>query len=129
MNLNMANEFYRNVFLARLHGQAGRYSDTKHIIKKSIKTGIEPNAEEQKLLSIAYSKLQHTLRDSWRVISAVEHDEKAKEEGRYIEEIEESRTDIEAELENLCNEVISLIEDTISPNATTDETRLFCLKM
>ncbi|KAJ3496249.1 hypothetical protein NLG97_g2796 [Lecanicillium saksenae] len=122
-------EHEKTVFLARLNGQAGRYAETKKLMKKIIETGIEPSSEEQKLLSIAYSKLQHALRDSWRVMFAVEQEEKAKEGSDLIKLIEEARTGVETELESLCNEAISLVEDKIMPSATTAETRLFGLKM
>ncbi|KAJ6780209.1 hypothetical protein PWT90_01936 [Aphanocladium album] len=119
----------KNVFLARLNGQAGRYKVTKQILQKEIEAGIEPNPEEQKLLSIAYSKLQHALRDSWRVMLAVEQEEKAKEGSDLVSVIEEARKGVETELESLCDEVIHLVEEKITLSATSDETRLFCLKM
>lgn len=81
------------------------------------------------LLSIAYSKLQHALRDSWRTVSALEQEEKAKDDSEKVKLIEQFREGIESEIEDLCQEVIGLVEKKISPSATTDETVLFCLKM
>lgn len=81
------------------------------------------------LLSIAYSKLQHALRDSWRTMSALEQDEKAKDDSEKVKLIGQFREGIESEIEDLCHEVIGLVEKKISPSATTDETVLFCLKM
>ncbi|XWW92373.1 hypothetical protein V2A60_000296 [Cordyceps javanica] len=61
-------------------------------------------------------------------MSTVEQDEKEKG-GDRIRLVEEARKGVEAELEELCDEVIDLVDNKVSPNATTDETRLFCLKM
>ncbi|OAA73360.1 14-3-3 domain protein [Cordyceps fumosorosea ARSEF 2679] len=118
----------QNAFLALLNGQAGRYEATKRYIKTIIESGIEPSDEEQKLLSVAYSKLQHGLRASWRAMSAVEEDQRASN-GKHLGLIEEARRGVEAELEELCDEVIDLVDKHIYPSATTDETLLFCLKM
>lgn len=62
-------------------------------------------------------------------MSALEQEEKTKQDGGHAKLIEEARKDVELELENLCDEVLGLVEKKIAPNATTDETRLFCLKM
>lgn len=81
------------------------------------------------MFSIVYSKLQHAIRDSWRVVSALEQEERAKDDEGKLKLVIECREEIENDLENLCEEVLSLVRDKISPNSTTDETRIFCLKM
>ncbi len=62
-------------------------------------------------------------------MSALEQEEKAKADSDKVKLIEEFREGIELEIEDLCHEVIGLVEKKISPSAATDETRLFCLKM
>lgn len=90
---------------------------------------MELNAEEQKLMSFAYSKLEHALRASWRIVRTHEQDEDKKSDGGHAEMIAKCRAEIEQELEALCDEVIGLVKNNITLNATTDETRVFCLKM
>lgn len=80
-------------------------------------------------MSFAFSKLEHALRDSWHVVRTHEQDEEKKSDGGNAEIIAKYRADIEQELEALCDEVIGLVKNNITLNATTDETRIFCLKM
>ena len=86
--------------------------------------GGEPTAVEQRLLSISYSKLEHALRDAWHFASA-----KLNEPDADIALVEQYRDSVRKELEELCDEVLTLIDETILPHAKSGDVEVFCYKM
>merc|ERR1719224_178701 len=43
--------------------------------------------------------------------------------------IQSYRTKIEKELEDICNDILSIIEDSLIPNSTSEEAKVFYYKM
>lgn len=127
---------------ARLAEQAERYDDMADCMKKVTEEGSALDAEERNLLSVAYKNVVGTRRSSWRVISSIEA-KVAKNETKYPI-IQEYRSKIEAELKDLCHDVLHLItnfllkaadKDIISAenddasSCTAIESKVFYLKM
>lgn len=90
---------------AKLAEQAERYDDMAKAMKEVTKSGDELSTEERNLLSVAYKNIVGAKRSSWRVISSIEQKATEKEELA-----KEYRKKIEAELHDVCNEVLELLE-------------------
>uniref|UniRef100_F7DZV9 Tyrosine 3-monooxygenase/tryptophan 5-monooxygenase activation protein beta n=1 Tax=Equus caballus TaxID=9796 RepID=F7DZV9_HORSE len=91
---------------AKLAEQAERYDDMAAAMKAVTEQGHELSNEERNLLSVAYKNVVGARRSSWRVISSIEQkterNEKKQQMGR------EYREKIEAELQDICNDVLPL---------------------
>lgn len=103
---------------AKLAEQVERFDDMVAKMKV-VATGSDPlNEEERNLLSVAYKNVVGTRRSSWRVISSLE--QKAREKGeseKKLQLCEEYKRNIEKELNELCDEVISLLDNHLLKNS------------
>uniref|UniRef100_A0A8C6BUC8 14-3-3 domain-containing protein n=1 Tax=Monodon monoceros TaxID=40151 RepID=A0A8C6BUC8_MONMO len=94
-----------------------RYDDMAACMKSLTEQGAELSNEERNLLSVAYKNVVGARRSSWRVVSSIE------------QKTEEYREKIETELRDICNDVLSLLEKFLIPNASQAESKVFYLKM
>lgn len=102
-----------------------------------IQSGQELSNEERNLLSVAYKNSVGARRTAWRTISAIQQKEEYKvchtmliiQGSRFIEIIKGYRTKIEKELEDICNDVLKLLDDPLIPNSKNPEARVFFMKM
>lgn len=69
-----------------------------------------------------------TRRTAWRTISAIQNKEEYKG-SRFIDLIKGYRQKIEKELENICNDVLNLLDDPLIPNSKNPEAKVFFMKM
>jgi 14-3-3 protein epsilon len=80
------------------------------------------------LLSVAYKNSVSARRAAWRTISAIQNKEEYKG-SKYLELIKGYRSKIEKELETICQDVLSLLNDQLIPNARAADAKVFYLKM
>ena len=73
--------------------------------------------EERNLLSVAYKNSVGTRRVAWRTIIAIQDKEEYKG-SKYIELIRWYRQKFEHELDDICNDVIELLSNTLIVNST-----------
>lgn len=106
-----------SVYQAKLAEQAERYDEMVEAMKKVAKQGTELTVEERNLLSVAYKNVIGARRASWRIISSLEQ----KDEGKSPEEkqniTKEYRKQIESELNDICEDVLSVIDKHLVPSA------------
>ncbi|XP_041797512.1 14-3-3 protein zeta-like [Chelmon rostratus] len=112
---------------AKLAEQAERYDDMAAAMKAVTNDSNELTNEERNLLSVAYKNVVGARRSSWRVVSSIE--QKADGSERKQTMAKEYREKIEGELEEICREVLGLLEDILIPKASTAESKVFYLKM
>jgi hypothetical protein len=113
---------------AKLSEQAERYEDMVEAMKKVTSFNEDLSTEERNLLSVAYKNVVGSRRSAWRVISSLVH--KANENEKDLRESYSKK--IEGELSTLCNEVLTLLDDALIPNAKQSENHesvVFYLKM
>jgi len=79
-------------------------------------------------LSVAYKNSVSSRRAAWRTISAIQNKEEYKG-SKYLELIKSYRKKIEEELENICFDVLALLNDSLIPNARVVDAKVFYLKM
>lgn len=112
---------------AKLAEQAERYDDMAAAMKAVTEQGHELSNEERNLLSVAYKNVVGARRSSWRVISSIEQKTERNEKKQQMGK--EYREKIEAELQDICNDVLELLDKYLIPNATQPESKVFYLKM
>lgn len=104
---------------AKLAEQAERYDDMAAAMKAVTEQGHELSNEERNLLSVAYKNVVGARRSSWRVISSIEQKTERNEKKQQMGK--EYREKIEAELQDICNDVL-----VRAGAAAADRTLLAC---
>ncbi|KAF1949591.1 Bmh2-like protein [Byssothecium circinans] len=125
----MASERESKTFLARLCEQAERYDEMVTFMKEVAKIGGELTVDERNLLSVAYKNVVGTRRASWRIISSIEQKEESKGSDKHVGTIREYRKKIEEELEQVCQDVLNVLDDSLIPKAESGESKVFYHKM
>lgn len=93
----------------------------KEVVKASA-AGPDLGLDERNLLSVAYKNAVGARRASWRSLNV--------EENKSNPLLVRFRQQVEKELEGLCKDVLSLLENTLIRHAqATDESRVFYQKM
>jgi len=117
------------VYQAKLAEQAERYDEMVEAMKKVAQLGTELSVEERNLLSVAYKNVIGARRASWRIVSSLEQ----KDDGKNSEEKKnitvEYRKQIEKELDDICHDVLKVIDEHLVPSAQTGESKVFYYKM
>lgn len=117
------------VFLARQAETAERYEDMclfmRTLVNTLSSTKADLSVEERNLLSVAYKNVVGARRATWRTLNV--------DEFKDNEAIKTYKRMIEIELENVCLEVINLLQNTLIPaqqgGTPNFEAEVFYLKM
>lgn len=122
-----------NVYEAKLAEQAERYDDMITSMKKVASMGSDLSVEERNLLSVAYKNVIGARRASWRVLSSIEQKEgeRASVEGDIQKTalVKAYKGRVEKELDQVCEEILRIIKDSLLPHATSAESKVFYYKM
>ncbi|KXG45340.1 14-3-3 protein [Penicillium griseofulvum] len=125
----MGSERENKTFLARLCEQAERYDEMVTFMKEVANIGGELTVDERNLLSVAYKNVVGTRRASWRIISSIEQKEENKGSEEHVNIIRDYRQKIETELEQVCQDVLDVLDEALIPKAETGESKVFYYKM
>merc|ERR1712125_193741 len=98
-------------------------------MEKVGKQGAELSVEERNLLSVAYKNAVGSRRAAWRIITSVEQKEKTKGNEEQAKHAKEYCGKVEAELDKICNTILSLLDGNLIPKASTGESKVFYQKM
>ncbi|KAI3384362.1 hypothetical protein SNEBB_008235 [Seison nebaliae] len=112
---------------AKLAEQAERYHDMAKAMKEVTEIGGELSNEDRNLLSVAYKNVIGERRSSWRVITGIE--QKVDSNESKIKMIKDYREQVAKELQEICEEVIQLLEKYLITSASKCESKVFFLKM
>merc|ERR1711976_1025757 len=118
-----------NVYSAKLAEQAERYEEMVDAMKAVAGLDLELTVEERNLLSVAYKNVIGARRASWRIISSIEQKEESKGNDKNVATIKEYRTKVEKELEDICKDILEVLDKHLIPSATTGESKVFYYKM
>jgi len=105
-----------NVYQAKLAEQAERYDEMVEYMKTCVNTSPDLGLEERNLLSVAYKNVVGARRASLRVIDSIEAKETEKG-GDKVTDIKTYKTKVEEELDNICNDILTLLDDKLIPSA------------
>jgi len=115
--------------MAKLAEQAERYDEMVNYMKDVAKLGVELTVEERNLLSVAYKNVIGARRASWRIISSIEQKEESKGNAAHVERIKAYRHKVEKELEEVCGDILRVLDDNLIPHAEAGESKVFYYKM
>lgn len=124
----MASPNQNFVYTAKLAEQAERYEEMVDAMKNVAKLNVELTVEERNLLSVAYKNVVGARRASWRILSSIEQREEAKGSDVNVNRIKEYRKKVESELADVCNDIMTVIDDHLIPNSS-GESNVFYYKM
>lgn len=119
------------ILVAKLSEQTERYDEMAEAMKAVTEMDETLSNEERNLLSVAYKNVVGTRRSAWRIIHSIE--QKAEAESKKSKISKQYKHTIEKELDNVCNEVLVLLDKCLIPKAEADEkafeSLVFYLKM
>eukprot|EP01126_Amoeba_proteus_P003136 TRINITY_DN1102_c0_g1_i5.p1 TRINITY_DN1102_c0_g1~~TRINITY_DN1102_c0_g1_i5.p1 ORF type:complete len:242 (+),score=48.06 TRINITY_DN1102_c0_g1_i5:206-931(+) len=118
-----------NVYLAKLAEQAERYDEMVSAMKKVAELDTELTVEERNLLSVAYKNVVGARRASWRIISSIEQKERTKEGSTHVGQIRGYCEKVEKELEEICNDVLNVLDNHLIKSSINAESKVFYNKM
>ncbi|XP_077995248.1 14-3-3 protein epsilon-like [Glandiceps talaboti] len=117
------------VYQAKLAEQAERYDEMVENMKSVAAMDVELTVEERNLLSVAYKNVIGARRASWRIISSIEQKEETKGEEGKLEMTKTYRLHVEKELEEICKDILELLEVHLIPTTGLGESKVFYYKM
>eukprot|EP00245_Coleochaete_scutata_P008789 TRINITY_DN2750_c0_g1_i1.p1 TRINITY_DN2750_c0_g1~~TRINITY_DN2750_c0_g1_i1.p1 ORF type:complete len:262 (-),score=88.39 TRINITY_DN2750_c0_g1_i1:665-1450(-) len=117
------------VYMAKLAEQAERYDEMVESMKKVAKLDVELTVEERNLLSVGYKNVIGARRASWRIMSSIEQKEENKGNEQNVKRIKEYRNKVEAELSNICMDILNIIDGNLIPASDSGESKVFYFKM
>ncbi|KAJ3400793.1 hypothetical protein HDU80_006597 [Chytriomyces hyalinus] len=117
------------VYMAKLAEQAERYDEMVTFMKEVAKLGVELTVEERNLLSVAYKNVIGGRRGSWRIVSSIEQKEEMKGNETQVVKIKSYRNKIEQELQDVCSDILAVLDDHLIPSAEAGESKVFYYKM
>mmetsp|Transcript_21272 Transcript_21272/g.27470 ORF Transcript_21272/g.27470 Transcript_21272/m.27470 type:complete len:248 (+) Transcript_21272:62-805(+) len=113
------------VYKAKLAEQAERFDEMVSDMKEVAKQPQELTVEERNLLSVAYKNVIGSRRASWRVVTSIE--QKGDPDKTAI--VKDYKQKIETELVDICNDILSIIQDSLIVNSQSEEAKVFYYKM
>jgi len=113
-------------FMARLSETAERYDDMTQFMRALVQStggSSDLTVEERNLLSVAYKNVIGTRRAAWRTLNG--------EENKDNDLAKTYRSQLEAEMEAICKDVLSLLESFMVTftKGKANESEVFYLKM
>jgi len=112
--------------MARLAEQAERYLDMVTYMKRVVVMGTELSLDERNLLFVAYKNLVGYQRQACRVMH---HQEQREANQVSAALIANYNLKVKAELEATCNDALELLDVYLISKASSDEAKVFFMKM
>jgi len=113
--------------MAKLAEQAERYEEMVQAMKAVVEDGEVLSLEDRNLLSVAYKNVVGSRRASLRIIQSIESKEPAEDRSAMIKCY---RDKVETELENICDDILKLIDGKLLPHEVdSKESMVFYQKM
>lgn len=108
-----------NVFMAKVAQECGKNEDCVAYMREVINQGRPLSYNERNLISAAYKGIVGPLRDSIRLL----------QEDSHNFNVTQSIIEISETLSQKCDEVISIVRNTLLQSVTEPEVRIFYIKM
>merc|ERR1719240_1150383 len=96
--------------------------------KATMSASQDLSLEERNLLSVAYKNVVGARRASLRIIGSIETKEKEKGSPN-APLVERYKKNVETELDSICQDILSLLQDYLISKAVNSEATVFYLKM
>jgi 14-3-3 protein epsilon len=113
--------------MAQVAEQAERYDEMAVAMRRLAKTTSEVSNDEVQLLLVAYKHIVATRRASWRVACSVEQAEE-RQRSPQLPIARNLRKQIETEITEACQDLLSILERNLLPAAVTEESKVLLLR-
>ena len=113
------------IVVAKLAEQCERYDEMLCAMKRVVKLSADLQPEERNLLSVAYKNVIGTRRACWRAVASLE----TKVPAPQTPLLRAYKKQIEAEIAEICNDVLQVLEKLIIPAAPSEESKVYFYKM
>lgn len=90
---------------------------------------VELTVEERNLFSVGYKNVVGARRASWRILSSIEQKEESRGNEQNVKRIKEYQQKVESELTDICNNIMTVIDEHLIPSCTSGESTVFYYKM
>lgn len=121
--------YEKNIYLARITEQAERHEETIKYMEEIVKTKNEDlTVEERNILSAAFKNCVSARRSAWRSIFGIEVKEKTNQ-SKFLGLVTDLKQILEKELDEFCYKMLHLIDNYLLKKASSDEAKVFYLKM
>lgn len=90
---------------------------------------VELTVEERNLFSVGYKNVVGARRASWRILSSIEQKEESRGNEQNVKRIKEYQQKVELELTDICNNIMTVIDEHLIPSCTSGESTVFYYKM
>jgi len=115
--------------MAKLAEQAERYEEMVTYVKQvAEESEADLSLEERNLVSVAYKNVVGARRASLRIIGSIEAKEKEKGSAN-VQLVSGYKTKVEGELDDICYDIINLLDSSLVKKASGAEASVFYLKM
>jgi len=118
-----------NVYKAKLAEQAERYEEMVEFMKAAVNEATDDlSLEERNLLSVAYKNVVGARRASLRIVGSIEAKE-AEKGSPNAKLVTNYKSTVEGELDNICQDILTLLDNRLIAKAGNGEAKVFYLKM
>jgi len=116
------------VYLAKLYERAERFDDMVKWITKYVQLDPTLSNDERNILSAGYKNVISGKRASWRLLHSLEKKEE-KKNSQNLAYLREIKGQVEDEMKKICDDIQSVMDKYLVPNAKDAETKVFYLKL
>jgi len=106
-----------------------RHNDSIKLVKDLIRIDFTLNQEERELLSHVYKSKADLCRSSLRTVRALLDNESICESENRKSELIKLRFEISKELQDICQDIVSILDDMLIPNAKNPEFEVYYIKL
>jgi len=125
----MLSERYKHVYSAKLAEQVKQFDEMAGHMESVVKLGHELSAEERNMLSVAWRERIKVRMTHWKVMRDAEQLELSNGNVDHAAWASEYCNYVEAELQQVCNVILGLLDQSLIPRASDVESRVFYEKM
>jgi len=118
------------LLLSRMAEQCERYDEMIDYVRHFIgKCTSEFTEDERNILSVAFKNVVGNRRTAWRVLHSIESKEAKRSHEENKARAVAYKEKVEAELRSFCREILRIIDHDLLPKVSSDEGRVFFIKM
>ena len=118
------------IIMARMAEQCERYEEMIEFVRHFIsKISSELSEDERNILSVAFKNTVGNRRTAWRVLNSIEQKEARRGNEENKSRAAAYKEKVEAELRSYCREVLRVIDNDLIPKSSSNESKVFLVKM
>ena len=120
------------IFEIKVVEQAERYKEMVQLVKDMAIKYVDLTAEERNLLSLAFKNIIGLRRAAWRILCSLQARELDKMKGEASKELDviiEYKAIVEKELDDICQDILTLLDESLIPKVFQNEAVVYYHKM